>query len=386
MLKNLLVLPDGQEIFSGVPGQCAIKSVKLTERVNDGKQLTVGSVCAQLLEAQIIVPDGTLQLHAGDEVTLYKVDDAGFRRLCGIFVLKRPTRKSKHCIALTGYDRVSLLARDMTRHLASFTAWPYTVSQLAWAACAYCGTELEQRAIPYGDLEVQAFTAQKITGTDILSWIGQLIGRFVRATPEGKLEFAWYAPAAVSVGPGHYTRMQVTYGERPGLSDLLMQTEDDMRGNISVTAHNLQVSHDGAGNVFLQAYGNNRICYLRQSLQLENFTVQPVQQVQLRCGDAVTAYPDVGHSANTYTLDANPMLGGLDAQSLASVAQSLYLQLREVCYTPCRLRVPANSGLKAGDIVDITDTDGVTFCAYIMTRTNLGQTDTLECTGMMEGD
>ena len=75
MLKNLIVLPDGTEISSGVGTVNAIQSVTLTQCVNSGEELTIGSACAAMLEATILTPRGELTLSAGDEVVL---DYAGF--------------------------------------------------------------------------------------------------------------------------------------------------------------------------------------------------------------------------------------------------------------------------------------------------------------------
>ena len=50
MLKNLLVLADGTEISSGVGTVNAIQSTKLTQSVNSGEELTLGSTCASILE------------------------------------------------------------------------------------------------------------------------------------------------------------------------------------------------------------------------------------------------------------------------------------------------------------------------------------------------
>ncbi len=387
MLKNLLVLPDGREVFSGTAGQCAIKSVTLTESVNKGNDLTVGSVCACLMEAELITPDGALPLSAGDEVTLYKVDENGFRQLAGIFILEKPTRKSKNRLKLTGYDRVSLLDRDMTQFLSRLTAWPYTLSDLASLICAHCGLELAGNEIPNGDYEVQAFTAEGVTGREILGWIGQIAASFVRATPDGKIEFAWYAPAEVSLAPAQGGEMEALYNA-PDLSlcDITAKTRYDNRGGLSLAA-NTNATDDGAGNVTLQAENAPELYYFRDSLHYESYAVCPTEKVQLRQNrdDIGTVYPDV-EGANTYIVQANPLIAALSAEHLMPVAQTLYARLHKITYTPCSVKIPAGSGIRAGSTVRITDTNGAQFTAYIMTRTHEGQADTLECTGAYRRD
>ena len=65
MLKNLIVLPDGTEIFSGEGTVYALQSATITQRVNAGTELTLGSVCANMLEATLLTPEGGLTITTG---------------------------------------------------------------------------------------------------------------------------------------------------------------------------------------------------------------------------------------------------------------------------------------------------------------------------------
>lgn len=382
MLKNLLVLPDGREIFSGVTGQPAVKSVSLTRSVNQGSDLTAGAVCASMLEAELITPNGALALCAGDEVTLYEVDENGFRRLCGIFVLEKPTRKSKNRLALTGYDRVSLLERDMTQFLRELTAWPYTLSSLAQLICSHCGVQLADTEIPNGDYQVQPFAAEGVTAREILIWIAELAASFVRATPEGQIEFAWYTSCDVAIAPSRGGTLEADYNA-PDLSlcDMAAKTRFDAAGGLALCIGATNTD-DGEGNVTLQAENTPQLYYFRDSLQYVSYAVCPVEKVQLRQNkdDVGTIYPDIG-DANTYIVQANPLLSAMSGEHLQPIAQALYTRLHDITYTPCTLKIPSGSGITAGSIVTITDTNGVSFTAYIMSHTRQGQTDTLSCTG-----
>ena len=46
MHRHLLILPDGREIFSGPEQENALQSVTVTQCVNSGEELTLGSACA----------------------------------------------------------------------------------------------------------------------------------------------------------------------------------------------------------------------------------------------------------------------------------------------------------------------------------------------------
>lgn len=77
MVRNLVVLADGTEIFSGAKGS-AVVSLELTESVSNGTELAPGAVCSAMAELILWDADG-LQINAGDPLTLYTVDEAGQR-------------------------------------------------------------------------------------------------------------------------------------------------------------------------------------------------------------------------------------------------------------------------------------------------------------------
>ena len=117
LLKNLIVLPDGTEIFSGEGTVNAIQSVTLTQQVNSGTELTIGSTCANMLEATLITPDGCLNIPCGAELTLYKVADDGTRTKVGLFTAEKCICSSRHKYQIVAYDRVSWLDRDLSKWL-----------------------------------------------------------------------------------------------------------------------------------------------------------------------------------------------------------------------------------------------------------------------------
>ena len=53
MYRHLLILPDGRELFSGADRLNALQSGKLTQMVNAGEDLTLGSVCGAMLDAAL---------------------------------------------------------------------------------------------------------------------------------------------------------------------------------------------------------------------------------------------------------------------------------------------------------------------------------------------
>ena len=118
MYRHLLILPDGTELFSGSEQENVLRSVTVTQCVNSGEELTLGSACACELQAELITPNGGLSLAAGDVVTLFRVDEAENRQQMGIFWLEKPVYPTPHTVKLTAYDSINQLDKDLTAWLA----------------------------------------------------------------------------------------------------------------------------------------------------------------------------------------------------------------------------------------------------------------------------
>lgn len=319
MLKTTLVFDDGTVISSGQDTVNAVRSVNLTQAVNAGTELTLGSVCSAMLEAEIIAPMGAFSPMAGQEVTLYRDGEC-----MGIFTLEKPTRTSANILRLTAYDRVSLLDTDLSQWLDSLVDWPYSLYKFAWMVCAQCGLELENETIPNGDYPVEKFAARGITGRQLLGWVGEAAGRFCTATPQGGIAFGWYTPGA------------------------------------------------------LDSY------YYEKTLRYEDYTVAPIDRVQIALTDqdVGVSYPDV--QGNTYVIRGNYLLTGEEGRQ--ELLQTLYTQLSTLRYTPCTVTVPAQAAARTGQILEITDVNGTTVSFLVMRRVQSGQKDTLECTGSPSRD
>ena len=329
MYKHLLILPDGQEIYSGTDRNPVLQSVTVTQKVNNGQELTLGSACSTMLEAEVL---GWFSCTPGEPLTLYRVEEDGTRYLMGAFYPEKPTRSTAYTMSLTAFDAVSRLDRDLTNWLLELDQWPYTAAEFAAMVCEQCGLELVEAPLPNGDFYIQPFSADRVTGRHLIQWLGQLTGRFCRATPEGKLEFAWYSSNdAVSITP------------------------------------------DGSSGIY----------YCQNGLQYEDYRVAPVEMVQLRqtSEDIGTLWPDIPGQKNTYIIENNPMLAAQTSQTLVSVAQTLYESLKTVTYTPCSVTIPATSKIAAGDILTITDLNGAVLTTYVMEKKSDGLQDSLQCTG-----
>lgn len=334
MLRNLIVLPDGTELFSGSAEVPALKNVKITECVNSGTELTLGSTCANMIEVSVVDPSGTFSLMAGDEVLLYKVDDSEKRHKVGIFLCEKPTRPTANTVKFIAYDRVILLDKDLTDWLNALDAWPYKMSEFADMVCEACGLTLIELSHGNRYFSVNKFTAQGVTGRQIMQWIGEIIPAFFRATSDGEIEMAQYEVSGRTITP--------------------------------------------AGDLF----------YYMNGLSFEDYRVEPVDAVQIQLADSNEGYlwPEASPGANSYVISGNPILNANITDTTLECLDVIKRYLSGITYTPCKISIPATRDIHAGDIVNIIDKNGKVIRAYVMTKTQSGQKDTLECTGSPRRD
>lgn len=378
MIKTVILLPDGRELSSGTYGQAAIAGCTVTECVNSGTELTLGSVCAAMAEVKLLVPDGQLPIAAGDRLILCQ-QEGTTRQQLGIFIAEKPVRTGAHTATVTAYDRVTLLDKDLTAWLKTLNSWPYSLQTLATMVCDACGLELEEIQLPNGSFPVEKFLAAGITGRKLIQWIAEAAGCFCRATAAGKLEFCWYTPTELYLGP-KATATGWEYAD-----GVLTCTDPDVTVQAQGDTLILEAPHwalaEEAGD--MQITAATRQYYFSGSLSYEDYAVAPIEKVQIRrdAEERGTFWPDDPLTTNAYQITGNLLLAGATMQQLRGVGKTLYEQLKDVTYTPCRVSLPADTPLRAGQILYITDPEGRRFSTYIMTCKRAGQRMTLESTG-----
>lgn len=363
MFLHKVTLPDGTALDSSV-----IRSVQLTEQVNDETDLCPGAACAACAEIELWAPRNGLTIAQGTEITLVRIDaESGAQTPVGVFLAEKPVKASANVIRVTAYDRMTLLDKDLSPWLREQQeAFPMTVKALVQAVCVQCGVQL----VP-GNLAAQvntgysvpAFYTDDLTGRQIIQWAAQAMCRFARMTPAGQLEFAWYTDHARSgIGPGSGSEW----------------TALDLSGQLLATV-------DGEIWTFAQPQAG----YYSGTLSYEDYTTAPIDKVQIKQtdDDVGVLYPPDEAGTNALIIQGNLLLTTQTADALRPVAQAIYEQMQVVTYTPLQVSIPLTDDAPApGETLTVADAYGRRMQTYIMQRTTSGKKVSLESTGNARRD
>lgn len=365
MYTNILVLDDGTEIQAGAAGS-AITSLVYTSTVSSTTDLCPGAACSGKLEFTVWVdPGASLVFTSGTRVRYYQQDDAGARTLVGTFWAVKPTKQTRNTYKVYAYDAVSKLDGIQSTWLRSIQDnFPMSLWAFAQAVAQQCGVTLESTALPRsGGYQVQAFYSDNLTGRQLLSWVAEASCTFLRATPDGGIEFAWYVEkASTGIFPDG-TEHRVAL---------------DLSGEILSCA-------DGS----IWTYNQDTAAYRSGSLSYEEYTTAPIVKVQIKQSDddVGVIYPPDETGQNALVIQGNLLLTTESAAALQPVARAIFETMQEISYTPLQASLfTEGRAFAAGDIITATTPQGNALQTYLMTVQQQGGRISVESTGNSSRD
>lgn len=359
MYQNILMLDDGTQIRAG-PGGSAIQSLIYTSTVESETDLTPGAACAGKIEFVVWVQPGTnLVFTSGARIRYYQQDDTGAQELIGTFWAVKPTKQSRNTYKVYAYDAVSKLDSIQSAWLQSIqNNFPMSLWAFAQAVAQRCGVTIANTSLPRaGDYQVQAFYADDLTGRQLLSWVAQAACTFLRATPDGQMEFAWYTEnAATGIFPEateHWTAL-------------------NLAGQVYTCA-------DGS----VWTYNQDTAAYRRDGLSYEEYQTATIDKVQLKQSDddVGVIYPPDATGTNALVIQGNLLLAPTSAASLSPIAQAIYETMQNVSYTPLKASLFSDGRFLPGQIITATDPWGNALQTYVMTVQQQGGQISVESTG-----
>lgn len=378
-MTSKIVRSNGTEI-SG------IKSVVYTETVNAGDGLRPGCVASALIAVEVYGAQSTAP-SSGEELTYYQVDENNNETLIGHFFAE-PVIPTRQTYSFVAYDAVSKLDKSFSERLNTLnnttpTVWPMTVYALVSEACSVAGVTLGSSSWPLSTQDVQEFYADNLTCRNILQYAAEIAGKFVRCNAAGQVIFDWYTSASDEIKPGAgvntvpYKENGLTYDNyavltvdcvaiRPsgteGAAYLypesfqnVVATDPNGDGNVILT--NLIVTDDGQGNLYLSVDAT-----------------ESVGNVQI--GASALA-------SNTLILANNLLLTDATNEVYLAAAQNVYNVMSALpTYRHATIDLfPFLNPFRAGQFIQVTDAQGVTFVTPVFTMSTSDAVAQLKSSG-----
>ena len=328
-----ILLPDG------VTELANIKSVTYREAVNSGVDLRPGCVGSASIEVEVFGAQSSA-VSAGDALKYYQIDKNNTQTLIGTFYAE-PVIATKNSYKFVAYDAASKLKADFSAWLrANQSNFPMTIKALVTAACTAAGVTLGSSSWSLSSQSVQAFYADGLTCRNILEYAAELGCKFVRCHTDGKVYFDWYA-----------TKANKRIYPSAGVSG-----------------------------------SETRYAYKQDGLNYTNYTTTAIARVAVHPSgenDVAYIYPTGVNSGNTLNITNNLLLTGAASSLYNSAAQTIYTALNSLgTYRPATAHLfPRENPFRAGDIVAVTDSQGVSFTTVVMEATVSESDAALSSTG-----
>ena len=356
-MDRLTATPDGTEVAESYLDTDALQDLQITEEVNTGDSLTVGSCCTAQLELSLISYDNLLdeKVFDGAELAPYvgvQVGDTVEMVPCGRFVAEEVTRGTDGRVTIKAYDKMSLFdvpcEVEKSGDSLLITAGSgsdllqadYTLADLLSTLCRLLGVEPDSLTFPNADYQPGDSFVGSTTCRNVLSYLAQAAGCFATMTRQGKLRLGWYTPSGLSIGPASAFEADPKGFTVPSISRLLVTAKD----------YDLGISY--------------------------------------------------GQGEDTYEIKDNPLLYSLSTateQKQQAVLKAIFDNITGLSYQPLSVTVQGNPALQAGDTVTFTEHRrefggeefDVTYTLLVMQRTlslSSGLKDRLASVGESENE
>ena len=372
-----------------------IKSVKFVEKVNATTDLRPGCVSSAYIEVVVYGAQSSAP-SSGEPLKYYQVSANGYETYIGTFYAE-PSIQSRSTYSFVAFDIVDKLNVGFgERLLAIQEDFPMDLSDLVEEACDVAGVELYNTNFPMHDMPVQSFWVDGITCRDVLSYAAEIACCYVQCDSNEKLRFNWYAE-------------KEDYRIYPTSEDTLEETRIAYKQNgLSYQDYSVHT----VGSVAVRPLNTEGAAYIYPSTfssvtaldPLHNGVVTLVNLTAVDDGNGnvelsgdftatdtnsnVEIIPEGGSSSNCLVIQNNLLLTNATDVVMETVAEWIYTTMSALpAYRPAVAHLfPFENPFRAGDIVAVTDAQGVSFVMPIMSMTVEQSAATLEATGNLSYD
>ena len=367
-----------------------IKSVRFVEKVNATADLRPGCVSSAYIEVVVYGAQSSAP-SSGEPLKYYQVDANGVETYIGTFYAE-PSIQSRNTYAFVAFDIVDKLNVGFSERLLAIQEdFPMTLADLVTEACDVAGVQLDSDTFPMYSTPIQSFYIDGMTCRDVLSYAAEIACRYVRCNEDEEIVFDWYADkenyliyptTGTSGGETRvaYKQNGLSYQDysvwnvgcvavRPLNSEnaayiypssLSAVTATDPLRNGVVTLYNLSAIDNGDGNIELNG---------------DFTTTDTDRNVEMEAGE--------GGATNALVIANNILLTNATSSTMEAVAQHIYTEMSALpVFRPATAHLfPSENPFRAGDIVAVTDIQGVSFVMPVMSMTVEQSAATVESTG-----
>lgn len=368
-----------------------VKSVVYTEAVNADTDLRPGCASSAFIKVEAYGAASSAP-SVGEELTYYQVDKDGNDVYIGTFYAE-PISLSKGSYGFVAYDAMHKLDIDFSAHLADIQEdFPMTLADIVDEALDLAGLTNATPTFPMYDMDVNAFYASNLTARDIISYAAEIAGCFARVDEDGDIEFAWYEakedyriyPSAGVSG----TENRIAY-KQGGLSYATYAAA--MPNCVAVRPSGTEGVAYIYPTTVSAAYATdpnddgNVILYNITAVESNNGEITLSGDIEATDANS-DGNVDITASAGTalpMIVSNNILLTGASASTMEDVAENIYTQMALIpTYRPASASLfPSENPFRCGDIVAVTDAQGVSFYMVIMRMTVSPTASVVEATG-----
>lgn len=320
------------------------ESLNITETLSSSDDIEFGSCEASKLE--ITVFDVVENLTGKEFMLVLKIGE--YELEMGYYTVESYVRQSnRRKRKITAYDRMRKFNTDVSTWYNDLT-FPMTLKTFRNSLCEYIGVVQSSASLILDDMEIsKTVEPSKLSGLDVMKAICQINGCFGHFDKTGSFK---------------YIQLQQT-GLYP--SEELFPEE---------SLYPSEFGSDGMDVEVISKYS--------QPMTYEDYLVNGISGLQIRQQEGDVG-ASVGDGDNAYIIEGNFLVYGKDANTLLSIAQSIFPQISGRAYRPASLKTNFLPWVEIGDALRVITRNDIveTFCMKREVKGIQAMSDTFTSTG-----
>lgn len=290
------------------------ESLKLTESILDREDVEfIGCISSCLQITLFNVPNSV----KGERVEVFvQVNNQPEIKLFTGVVDSVVMQSDRNFKKITAYDSLYEASQKDVAEWYDNLSFPITLGTLRQSLCNYIGLAQASQTLPNDGLSLtRQFENSQMPAIDVLKSICQINGAFGVVNRDGLFEYRYIREPQYMA----YPSSPIAY---PGL--LYPATLGSTTGAYEVDFY--------------------------ESLEFEEYTVQPVDKIQIRDNENDVGI-EVGTGTNKYIIQANMFAYGLEDATKISLANNILAELDNVTFRPCKIKNYGLPFIEVGDVL-----------------------------------